>query len=122
MLRSQNTDYHLPSTDKELLEECDVDTFRSGGKGGQHVNKTESAVRLFHRPTRITVVSSKERSQYLNKAEALSDLRKKIRRKLKRIPPRIPTRVPESAKRKRLEKKRNVSGKKELRRRVLSEE
>lgn len=112
----------MPSTDKELLAECDVDTFRSGGKGGQHVNKTESAVRLFHRPTEITVTSSKERSQYLNKAEALSDLRRKIGRKLKRVAPRIPTRVPESAKRKRIEKKRKVSGKKELRKRVLSEE
>jgi ribosome-associated protein len=77
---------------------------------------------LFHRPTGITVVSSKERSQYLNKAEALSDLRKKIGRKLKRVAPRIPTRIPESAKRKRLEKKRKISGKKELRRRVLSDE
>ncbi len=115
-------DYHLPLTDKELLAECDVDTFRSGGKGGQHVNKTESAVRLFHRPTGITVVSSKERSQYLNKAEALSDLRKKIGRKLKRVSPRIKTQVPESEKRKRLEKKRKISGKKELRRRVLSDE
>lgn len=114
--------YHLPSTDKELLAECDVDTFRSGGKGGQHVNKTETAVRLFHRPTGITVTSSKERSQYLNKAEALSDLRKKLIRKLKRVPPRIPTQIPESAKRKRMEKKRIVSGKKELRKRVLSDE
>lgn len=117
-----NCGYHLPLSDSELMAECDVDTFRSSGKGGQHVNKTESAVRLFHRPTGIVVTSSKERSQYLNKAEALSNLRKKIEKRLKRIPPRIPTSVPESAKRKRIEKKQKVSGKKDLRKRVLSEE
>ncbi len=117
-----NPGYQLPSTDRELWSECDVETFRSSGKGGQHVNKTESAVRLFHRPTGITVISSKERSQFLNKAEALANLRRKIEKKLKKIPPRIPTNVPERAKRKRIEKKQKVSGKKELRRKVLFEE
>lgn len=114
-----NENYRLPASDQDLLAQCDIDTFRSSGKGGQHVNKTESAVRLVHRPTGITVTSSSERSQYLNKATALRDLRKKIEKRLKKVPPRIPTKVPESAKLKRLEKKTKASGKKELRRKVL---
>lgn len=114
-----NSSYSLPQNDTDLLAECDVDTFRSGGKGGQHVNKTESAVRLVHRPTGITVTSSKERSQHLNKMYALINLRKKIEKKLQKLPPRISTKTPESAKRKRLERKTKVSGKKELRKRVL---
>ena len=40
----------LPESDEDLLRECEVETFRSSGPGGQHVNKTESAVRLRHVP------------------------------------------------------------------------
>jgi len=47
------------------------ETFRSGGKGGQHVNKTESGVRAIHVPTGISVVSTDERSQYQNKRTAV---------------------------------------------------
>jgi len=68
----------LPETDEKLLEECDVETFRSGGKGGQHVNKTDSAVRLRHLPTGLVVMSQQERSQYLNKLICLEKLREKV--------------------------------------------
>lgn len=51
-------------------------TFKSGGKGGQHVNKTESAVRAIHVPTGLIAVSSDERSQHLNKKTALDRLKK----------------------------------------------
>src|SRR6202789_2060105 len=55
-----------------------VDTMRSGGAGGQHVNKTESAIRLTHIPTSIAVVSQGDRSQHRNRATAWQMLRAKL--------------------------------------------
>ncbi len=59
-------------------EDLRVDTYRSGGAGGQHVNKTDSAIRLTHGPTGIVVAVQSQRSQHKNRAQAMSILKAKI--------------------------------------------
>lgn len=95
----------LPELDEDLLRECEVDTFRSSGPGGQHVNKTESAVRLTHLPSGVVVTAQQERSQHRNKALCLQKLRKKVDRLNYRPAKRVPTRVPRAVKNRTLEEK-----------------
>lgn len=106
----------LPHDDDDLLSQCKVTAFRSSGSGGQHVNKTDSAVRLIHIPTGIVVTSQKERSQFLNKKECLHKLRKKVAVLNYRAPKRVPTKMPASVKRENIVKKAKHSEKKRLRR------
>ncbi len=95
-------DLKIPDSDEQLLAECHVETFRAGGPGGQHQNKTESGVRLVHLPSGLRVVAREERSQHRNRARALERLRTKLEKLLRRETPRVSTRVPRREKEKRL--------------------
>jgi hypothetical protein len=61
-------------TEDQLLAQCEVDTYRASGPGGQKRNKTSSAVRLRHAPTGLIVIAEESRSQHENKAKALKRL------------------------------------------------
>lgn len=65
----------LPLGDEDLLAQCEVDRFRASGPGGQKRNKTDSAVRLRHRPTGLEAIAVESRSQHENRARALRRLR-----------------------------------------------
>ena len=105
----------LPELDEDLLRECEVETFRSSGPGGQHVNKTESAVRLRHVPSGVVVSSQQERSQHRNKVLCLQKLRQKVALLNHRPKKRVPTRIPRRAKKRTLEEKARRSQIKRLR-------
>ena len=106
----------LPESDRALLDECEIMTFRSSGKGGQHVNKVETGVRLVHVPSGIVVTSQKERSQYRNKLECLRKLRARADQLNYRKPKRIATKVSTGVRLRQREEKKKLSEKKTSRR------
>jgi len=83
--------YDIPEDDAALLAECDVQAFHASGPGGQSVNTSDSAVRIRHRPSGVTVVCRRERSQLQNKRICLDRLRAKL--KELNAPPPAPRRA-----------------------------
>ena len=106
----------LPLLTREALAgEVEISTFRGSGPGGQHRNKTETAVRLRHRPTGITVVASEHRSQWRNREAAWERLIERLEQRRRKPKPRVKTRMPLAAKRQRVDEKKRKSKKKQAR-------
>jgi protein subunit release factor B len=103
-------------SDEVLFEECDWDVFVASGPGGQHRNKTESGVRLVHRPTGVVVTATERRSQHENRSHALARLRERLE-KLSFVPKvRRPTKKTRGSQERRLTAKKQASQVKKLRR------
>jgi ribosome-associated protein len=98
--------YRLPEDEEALLGECDIVPFRASGPGGQHRNKTLTAVRLFHRPSGVVVIGRRERSLTRNLQDAVRRLREKLETLLVEPKVRRPTRPRKRAVEKRLELKK----------------
>lgn len=111
----------MPGWSQQLEKEVEVEFFRSGGPGGQHRNKTETGVRLRHRPTGITVTATERRSQARNRELAFERLAERLAARRRRRKRRVPTRPPKAAEERRLEAKRRRSRRKGERRPPSSE-
>jgi protein subunit release factor B len=109
-------------TDLEILKkEAIIETYRSRGPGGQRKNKTETAVRLKHLPSGITVIATEHRSQVQNRNLAFLRLRERLLKLNQPQKRRIPTSVPLRAIERKKEEKKVHSSKKRLRQKISKE-
>jgi len=89
-----------------LARDCDITPFKSSGPGGQKKNKTESSVRVVHRPTGITRIATESRSQLRNKERALERVWEELQRRARKKKPRKATRPTSASVERRLTAKR----------------
>jgi protein subunit release factor B len=106
----------LALPDEALLAECEERFFVGGGPGGQHRNKTESGVRLSHRPTGVVVTATERRSQLQNRGAALERLRERLSALGREAKLRRPTRATRGARERRLAAKKRAGRRKAERR------
>jgi len=106
----------LALDDEALLKACEVSTFVGGGPGGQHRNKTASAVRIVHLPTGVTVTATERRSQLRNRGAALERLRAVLTGHARVRRPRRPTVPSRASKERRIEAKKRTGRRKAERR------
>lgn len=111
----------LPPRLERLARECTITAYRSSGPGGQKKNKTESSVRVRHRPTGVTRIATESRSQARNREVALERLWDALARRARRPRPRVATRPTRAAVARRLEDKRRAAERKRRRRPVAEE-
>jgi protein subunit release factor B len=111
------------STDRETLErEVRVDVFRASGPGGQHVNKTESALRLTHFPSGVVVAVQDSSSQFRNRETAFERLAERLK-KLNHVPKkRVATKPTRGSKERRIEVKKLRGSTKQGRGKVKGDE
>lgn len=103
---------------EDIARDCDVQAFRASGPGGQCVNTTDSAVRMTHVPSGMTVTSRESRSQFRNRQLCVQKLREQFARKA--VPPKVrrATKATRASKERRLAEKRHRSQTKAQRGRV----
>jgi ribosome-associated protein len=105
-----------------LYGEVRVEYYRSRGPGGQRKNKKETAVRLKHLPSGLTVTATESRYQAVNKRRAFQRLQEKLKQLNKPVKMRIPHLVPPGEVLKRREEKKSLSQKKRWRRKIREED
>jgi ribosome-associated protein len=109
--------------DRDILErEVEIEFFRASGPGGQHVNKTQSALRLTHWPSGAVVIAQDSPSQHRNREIAFERLVERLRRLNYVKPKRVPTKPTKASRRRRIEEKKQVGQKKRVRGRVRGDE
>lgn len=111
------------SVDRDILErEVEIEFFRASGPGGQHVNKTESALRLTHWPSGVVVVAQDSPSQHRNRDIAFERLAERLEKLNYVRPKRVPTRPTHASRKRRIEAKKQVGQKKRTRGKVRGDE
>ncbi len=112
----------LPDHLKKLLADIEVETYRASGPGGQHRNKTESAVRMTHRPTGLVRVATEHRSQLRNRQLALERIWRALEARKRKPKPRVATRPSKASQERRLATKQRDAAKKRMRGQTVAED